>query len=330
MAETDGAPITLFVPLRVDVNRPVSDLDRFLALALPSFRAHLDPRLVHEVLVVVPPGDVRRARKALAAAPPFPIRVIDESVLRIDAASAGGWIKQQIIKLAAPQVVTTPWFVTIDADVVATRSVDAEFLLPGGRAIWEREPAGAHFEWWVNSARVLGVPLVLERDTLAFGVTPAVMSTEAVRSLVDAIETAHPGSTWSRTLAHNHAWGWTEYTLYWTHLLATGRASALYSDVGRVPYDLAESVWTAAEFQTLASDVLDRVFAPDADHAFAVFQSNLERPLEETVRMLRPRITGETGITSKELRRWARHTRAHARRTLRYRLTARARTLLGR
>jgi hypothetical protein len=151
------APITLFAPLRIDPNRPVSDLDRFLALALPSFERDLSPDLVREILVVVPSSNLRRVTSALVARGPVPVRVIDERRLGIDADEAPGWVKQQILKLAAPQVVTTPWFITIDADVVATRPVDEQFLLPNGQAIWEQERAGVHMRWWANgSAAGLG------------------------------------------------------------------------------------------------------------------------------------------------------------------------------
>jgi hypothetical protein len=328
MAESTGAPLTLFIPLRIDRDRVASDLDRFRALALPSFERHLAPGLVHEIVVVVPPSDVREASAALAGPGPFAIRVLDETVLGVDTAGAPGWVLQQILKLGAPNVVTTPWFLTVDADVVATRAMDADFLLPGGRAIWEQERAAEHMNWWRSSASVLGVPVAVEDETPAFGATPAVMSTAGVRSLWAAIDRAHPGAGWSRTLVDLQTEGWTEYTLYWTHLVASGQAPLLYSDAARRPYALADSVWTSDDLADPGA-ALDRVFAPDADHGFYVFQSNLEVPLDDTVRLLRPYLGGGA-ITDEERRRWDRHARAHARRALRYRLRARARRLLGR
>jgi hypothetical protein len=329
MTDPTQAPLTLFAPVRIDPDRRVSDLDRFLALALPSFRRHLGPDVVHEILVVVPPSDLRRASAALADAGPIPVRVLDERLLGVDTTGASsGWVAQQILKLAAFRLVTTPWFVTIDADVVATRSVDLDFLLPGGRAIWEQEAAGAHYPWWVNSARVLGVPTAVSEDDAAFGVTPAILSTDALRGLSLAIEAAHPGTSWDRTLIRLQDWGWTEYTLYWTHLLATGQAGRLYADVARFPYALGGSMWTPEQLQASTPEDLRRVFAPDADHAFTVFQSNLEVPLADTVRLLRPLIDDGAGdVTPEELARWARHTRAHARRTLRHKVSGRLRSL---
>lgn len=330
MTESIAAPLTLFAPLRIDRNRRVSDLDRFRALALPSFQRNLPPELVHELLVIVPPADLRRARSELADSGPLPVRVVDERALGVDAGGSPGWITQQILKLAAPQVVTTPWFVTIDADVVATRPVDREFLLPGGRAIWEQERAAIHLAWWENSARVLGIPTAVEPEDRVFGVTPAILSTSAVRTLWTAIEATGSGAAWSRILADRQSWGWTEYTLYWTHLLASRQADELYAPVARYPYALADSVWTEEELRAVDEAALGRVFAPDAPHAFYVFQSNLEQPLESTVRLLRPHIEAGRAVSDAERRQWGRHTRAHARRTLRHRAVGRLRALLGR
>jgi hypothetical protein len=323
MPQSEPAPVTLFAPLRIDRDRPVSDLDRFQALALPSFERHLSRRLVHEVVVVVPPADVKRATSELRST--FPLRVIDENRLGADVKGTAGWIRQQILKLAAPATVTTPWLITIDADVVSTRPVDEHFVLPGGRGIWEQEAAGNHMEWWRSSARLLGVPLTVGIETPAFGVTPALLNTEALRGLWSAIESAHPGTSWSRALADRADWGWTEYTLYWTHLLGAGQADRLYSAVARYPYALAGSVWTRNGIDGFDEAALDQVFARDADHAFAVFQSALELPLEFVVRRLRPHLGLEEHPSPQELRRWARHRRRWKFRTLR----RRGRALIG-
>jgi hypothetical protein len=89
-------------------------------------------------------------------------------------------------------------------------------------------------------------------------------------------------------------------------------------------------VWTNADLNALGSMGLDRAFAPEANLAFYVFQSNLELLLADTVQLLRPYIEGSADITAEEKRRWARHTRAFARRTLRYHVVARLRSPLRR
>lgn len=319
--------VTLFAAIRIDRDRPVSDLDRFIALALPSFRTRLPRDLVREIVVAVPPSDLREASALLAGTADIPVRVVDEREVADGLDGVSGWIKQQILKLAAPTVVRTPWFITLDADVVATRAVDREFLFPEGRAIWERESAGAHLSWWEASARLLGSPLPVDPNTPSFGVTPAIMHTDAVRGLARAIETAHPGRNWIQTLAALHDTGWTEYSLYWTHVVASGLANELYSDVDRTPYALAQSVWTPGDLNSLD---LAAVFDRQANHAFFVFQSNLELPLEDTVKLLRPHIQGDATVSSDELRQWAGHSTAYRLRSTRRRLFARVRRALRR
>ena len=50
--------ITLVLPIRIDPDRPVSDLDRFIAIGLLSFHRFLALGLVYEMLVVTPNEDV--------------------------------------------------------------------------------------------------------------------------------------------------------------------------------------------------------------------------------------------------------------------------------
>jgi hypothetical protein len=321
------ADLTLFAAIRIDRDRPVSDLDRFIAIALPSFSARFTPGMVREVVVVVPPSDVREATARLDNASILPIRVVNEDDLVGGLDGTAGWIKQQILKLAAPAVIDTPWFITLDADVVATRAIDHEFLFPNERAIWEQEPYSAHLSWWEASARLLGVAGPSDPGSSAFGVTPAIMHTDTVRGLAMAIEERHPGRPWNQTLVALHDAGWTEYTLYWTHVMVAGLAEELYSDVDRIPYALDGSVWTPGDLPSLD---LAHVFDPDANHAFFVFQSNLELPLDQTVQLLRPYIQTDANIAAHERRQWSRHSRQYRSRSVRRRVVRRIRRALGR
>lgn len=323
---TDDEPgVTLVAVIRRDPNRPVSDIDRFVALAVPSFERFLDPALVVELVVIVPARDVAEASRRIPPALGIPVRVVDERdvIPHLDP-DARGWMKQQVIKLAAPAVVRTPWLITLDADVVASRPVDRGLLFPGGRAIWQQEAAGAHLEWWRSSARLLRSDLVLAPEDPAFGVTPAIMHAPSLVALGERIERAHPGDHWTRTLMRLADDGWTEYTLYWTHVVDSGCAD-LYAEPGTSgrPYSLDGSVWVSDHMSSKTlEDRLASAFEPDAAHAFLVFQSNVDLPLAETVALIRPRLGGG-GPTRAERRRWSRRARA-------YRTVAILRTLRAR
>lgn len=313
--------LTLVAVLRIDPNRPISDLDRFLALALPSFTRFLERELVSELVLIVPSTDVRAAGRRLRRCTAFPVRIVDEAeVLRPATRTGAGWVTQQIVKLAAASVVNTEWFITIDADVIATRRVDRDFLFPDGRAVWQQESGGAHLDWWRASARFLHSTAEVHPQDPAFGVTPALMHAPSLRTLADRIEAIYPGRSWVETLFARHDAGWTEYTLYWTHVLGTGDAAVLYDRPGgtRRPYSLEGSVWVGEQVAVRGNRAaLAGVFAPDADHAFVVYQSTLERPLGELVDLVGP-FLGRGSPTVAERGAWSAHAAKHSVRTLGY------------
>lgn len=329
MPDVEQSPLTLVAVIRIDPDRPVSDLDRFLALALPSFRRWVPPELVAELVIVVPPDDVAEVTERTAEASPYPVRVVDErDLLPALPSDLAGWTRQQLIKLALPPIIRTPWFVLLDADIVAARPVDGDFLLPGGQAIWQQERAEAHYDWWQTSAEVLGEPTIAASDP-AFGVTPAIMHTESVSSVVERIGERHPDQHWSLTLAAIP--GWTEYTLYWTHAVHSGAAERLYRANENRPYALDGSIWEAGQLARRGARAqLEDAIRPDAPHAFFVLQSNLELPLEDTVALLRPHIEGTDETTEDERRAWRAHRAQYERRRKRGRLRGAARRLLGR
>jgi len=311
--------ITAAVILRIDPDRIASDLDRVLALALPSFERFVSADAFAEIVFVVPPEDVAAVARAVRRRVSGPHRVIDEQTLVPHlAGSDAGWRKQQIIKLALPAAIATPWILVLDADVVATREIDEELLLPGGRAIWQREPVAAHPGWWEASAAVLGLDWRFPGDAQVFGVTPALLHRDALVGLQQRVQESQPAQHWTRSLLAVH--GWTEYSLYWSHVVDRSLHDALYADSPRHLYDLQASVWVAEDLAAPGfGDELRRAFDPHALHCFYVFQSNLEQPLDDTVRLLRPWIGPGRRIRAGERIRWMRH---RVRRHLRYRIAA--------
>lgn len=305
MAAADPRSLTLLAIIRIDRNSAVSDLDRFVALALPSFRTFMASDLAHELVVVVPHRDVRAVLRRLAPIVRMPLRVIDErDVVPHVSDSASGWTKQQVIKLAAAEVVHTPWFVTLDADVVAARPITRDFLLPGGRAIWQQEDASVHMDWWQSSARVLHSDWVAQPGQAAFGVTPAILHTATVRALIRRLELEYPSQHWTATLMQTQ--GWTEYTLYWTHAMDTGAADRYYVANDDRPHTVDHSIWVKEGLSSRSLYAhLEEAFAADARHAFFVFQSNLDRPLKETVALLRPYFGEPGSATVSESLHWA-------------------------
>jgi hypothetical protein len=147
-----------------------------------------------------------------------------------------GWYVQQLVKLAIANRVATPFYLTLDADVICVRPTRYEDLVVGGRALVQTSPPN-HPEWNDDAERVLGLP----RSGRQYGVTPAVLSVDAVHTLA-----AHLGGAgWRRFLLERLPW--TEYALYHTFLEQTGLHDTYHVLAGHdVVY--SNSVWMESEF----------------------------------------------------------------------------------
>jgi len=154
--------------------------------------------------------------KTLTASAALPTRHVAESTL-FQGAVDPTWPKyalQMAIKLVVSRAVKTDFYVTLDADVVATAHLDAARLLPLGRSLYVAEPRSVHPHWWDGSASVLGLGAGALSGA-AFGVTPALLSTAGARVVLGSLE-RRLGPNWEGDLLSGWRDGrwWSEYTLY--------------------------------------------------------------------------------------------------------------------
>jgi Family of unknown function (DUF6492) len=298
--------LTLVLPIRIDVDRESSDLDRFIALGLPSLQRFIDKSCILELIVVASKHDIYRISRHLAPLCVFSFRIVDEDRLCPAIAGSRGWYKQQILKLAIAPLIETEWYLIIDSDVICIRQVHYTDLIQGGRAIWQKEPASLHLNWWRGSENILQVPTAVCPDELVIGVTPELMHAESVIQLICRIHEIYSGTDWTVTLLKSTE-PWTEYTLYWTYLLYCNRRHSLYSESETKLY-LADSIWHKDQLAKLGDDWLKKAFDPSAQYFFLIFQSNMNIPLSETVRLLRRMIGGPPEPSMAELLCWQRHT----------------------
>lgn len=176
------------------------------------------------------------------------VELVPESTLIAFPENRPGYAVQMALKLLAATLVATDFYVTLDADVIATRPLcdDAtERLLVEGKAVYTHEPKSVHPHWWAGSAKLLG----LEPDDLrdaGFGVTPAVLSTAGALVALDCVRRA------LNARGHQHwtdAWlskwtpdaFWSEYTIYRLALDHRRLFNALHVEPAR-PY-LCQAVW---------------------------------------------------------------------------------------
>ena len=59
-----------------------------------------------------------------------------------------------LVKLAAAVLVETPFYVTLDADVLLTRPTRFEDLVAGGKGLFQPDPGNQHGNWWAASKQV--------------------------------------------------------------------------------------------------------------------------------------------------------------------------------
>ncbi|MBX2811406.1 MAG: hypothetical protein KTR25_06345 [Myxococcales bacterium] len=215
-----------------------------------------------------------------------------------------GWYKQQLLKLAVYEHVQSPFYLTLDADVVATRKVSPRDLVVEGRARSYVIASDEHSDWYRGTQRLLGTPLV--RTGLLHAVTPAVLAREGVAALAvemqRRIEARHWSQGWSgikqqwaRFRGHR-SWRayllaglpWTEYALYYSFLELEGIYERYHREESVCIYDIERSLWKedAARFD----DSWDPspLFVGEGPPFFAVLQSNTRIPAANIAKCLAP------------------------------------------
>ena len=223
--------IEVLLPLKPTNGARGSDLRRVRDALLPSFNRFCDPAFVARFTIVAPDADLP-ALAGLQEASDLDLTLLGEqALLGPEPVPARGWFIQQMVKIAYAGVCRTPWYLTLDADTFLLDCLDAR-VLQGGRAPTQLEPVGQHPGWWPASAATLHAPQV-PADRPVLGVTPAVLSAEIMRRVLDRLSrlAAARGLQWPAYLASMVGDGyrcWTEYALYWTTLAATDEPDRLH------------------------------------------------------------------------------------------------------
>jgi hypothetical protein len=216
-------------------------------------------------------------------------------------APTDGWNVQQLIKLAIADRIASPFYLTLDADVLCTKPVRASELILGGRAISHRYKGEIHREWYLWAERVLGLP----RSGWTHGVTPALLSKEGMMRLQEYLSrrvnpalrlAAKPLPDRSALKAILASWRsfllrhipWTEYTLYNTFLEAEGLYDTYHAQWnGHVL--CGNSVWHRDEFRSWEPN---KSFDPNAPFFFSVIQSDTGVPAADVWEKVRPYLEG--------------------------------------
>lgn len=178
-----------------------------------------------------------------------------------------GWYIQQILKFGIASRIETPFYLTLDADVVCIKPTTHADLVQNGRALVTTEPKDVHPQWYACAERLLGY----SRSGRNFGVTPSLLHREGVLALQAHLESRFIGH-WRGALVRNTPW--TEYTLYHTFMEGSGRWDRCHVDGGaEAVYDTEASFWWEKDDWSVAR-------ARSGKAHFIIAQSNTGIPVE--------------------------------------------------
>lgn len=279
------------------------DCERFelLARSLECYMADLGT-----LWVVVPHASVRDVQTQFRGVK-LPLQVIDESAWApgLDDLPLRGWYKQQLVKLTASSFVRSPFYLTLDADVICTRACGYADLILDGKARCHVMQQSDHRDWYEGAEAALG--LAANRRDVLHNVTPVVWSTEGVQKTVRHLNQRAVRREWAkgqRGLRQRvHSWvrsnaaapwmnylaaatPWAEYALYFTYLEATDQFDRYHVESEACIYDVQRSLWKNTK--TLEGWDPSPLFEGAGPPYFAVIQSNAELPVDELWQRLTP------------------------------------------
>ena len=222
-SDHDDERITLVLPLTIN------DITRGFVL-LESL-SHLDNTVVKEFLIFVPPLHLDFVQKLLGESVrslSFPVVIASERVLldslSIDTTGVYPYAIQMALKLLSSLVISTDFYMTLDADVISLRPFVYKNIIDSQRrAIYDHEARfGVHPLWWEGSESYLNIHPKEGYDVSSqgFGVTPALLSTYGAQLTINKIvqdslssSNENPLEQWLRDFGQSGVI-WSEYTLY--------------------------------------------------------------------------------------------------------------------
>jgi hypothetical protein len=286
--------ISAILPLKMSGRHYADNVAR-CDILFSSLRAFAPPDIFDRFVMVVPHDEVAAARRYAVAWQDFRVEIVDESGPFAVFAEYGArhqirnWHRQQIIKLAAPELLDTEYFLVFDPDCFATRPFTLETLLPGGKALTHEQPRSLEARYWQDSAATLQLEPHVERDGI--WMTPAILSRTLCQSLHQRLEEIH-GKPWMNVLLERYMINWTEYTLYWLNAEAQGLLAQFHTlpGPGQASLHTAESVWYAGRGGANLDlwDAEKYFSGGEGSGIFAVIQSNTGLDVQTIAEKLRP------------------------------------------
>jgi hypothetical protein len=265
-------------------------------LLISSFLAMFDQNDLCEFLIVCPAKHVDAIRRLMAGVTTDDRYVVlAESVvvpkigavLRADVDGMGGWYAQQVIKLAAHELVKTKYYLVLDSDIVCIRPCGYDSFVVGERCLLNIETSADYSRLYrpdfiqqekkfkrdrfASSSRVVNQNFVEGGMDRFYGETPVVLSTSHVRLLIQALERQHRAD-WVDALAKFQRW--TEYGLYFGFLESQNILEKVYKEADcNAILSLEKSVWHESHHYLVPREYNQAHFFGEKAGYFAAIQS---------------------------------------------------------
>jgi hypothetical protein len=264
-------PITLNETVKSDWRfNPDRNADKRIRLLMKSFLKYFRLADLDQFLIICPPQQLDSVESLISSfTSDRRFKVVSEvefcsEILsrRAQEIKIEGWYLQQIIKFAAAKYIQTPFYVTLDSDVICRKPFQYHSLIVNDRALMNIErledysriytEAFAVKEASFKKARINVAKLLLTGQKnisnidMFYGETPVVFRTESVKSLCNYL-TEKWRRPWIEILVR--AKGWSEITLYFEYLNLFDVRTKYYLEKGcNDVLDLERSVWHKSSF----------------------------------------------------------------------------------
>jgi hypothetical protein len=247
------------------------------------------------------------------------LKIVPEFLLR---PKLSGWFRQQMIKLAIFERIESDLYLTLDADVICARKVNATQLIADGRGLCRLIPLPKFDYWYERVEAVLRVRA--PRKGIMHNVTPALLHRGAMNDMRRAIQEKIARGEYSRgvrslkqrwllfksrmqRLAESKyepwrvylmaARPWTEYALYYTFLECNGSFDRYHFYTPHCLYDGETSIWTAVNSQLPIDWDPSPAFIGEGPPWFLVAQSNTGISVEAIRNKVAPLLNAKTVIS---------------------------------
>jgi|ERR1017187_2105449 hypothetical protein len=246
LAKKEG--LSFVLPIAKRKGRDGRDLDR-LRILLSSFLSFFDLRDLTTFWLLAPPSDIAPVKSLLREmTSDSRFEVVSETDICPELKKtpknklqATGWFRQQLVKLAAHELVRSNFYMTLDADVICVRPFSCSDVIKKGKALCNTEylkdyralykSQFALREMKVKQRRiswaekVLGISRSPQYRKRIYGETPVLLNTRQVGNLTRYLEEKHE-LPWRSALLQ--ALPWTEYPLYFQFLESTGKLDSVH------------------------------------------------------------------------------------------------------